>query len=234
MRTDAVAAISIGSSDLSLTTAPQSAHRARLLNQAPQLLRGASPCPPLFLSLHRRILAGDTAARDELCWVVLPELRRQLTQGAPGLDCHTIEMAIDDALMLYLTKPQKYQPARGSLLAWLSKIAMNRVLDRLRAVRRRANLEMVFGLDLWIFGSRCPSHEPDAEAADAERRRQRQRLVRLARDDRERAFLSARLDGAPLKQQAIALGAEGQTLVAQRTVIKRTLERIRLRAKRGA
>ncbi len=52
-------------------------------------------------------------------------------------DSQLAEEVLQDAFMALWNRAELYDPATGSLLAWLSTIARNRAIDRLRALGRR-------------------------------------------------------------------------------------------------
>jgi DNA-directed RNA polymerase specialized sigma24 family protein len=141
-----------------------------------------------------------------------------------------VETAVDDALLVYFAHPGRFNRARGSLPAWLGKIAANRARDLRRQSRRRSGHEVISGVDVSVFarwlGNPDPTPPPDTKSIVT-------RILSLGRNDRERAFLHARLTGASPDAQAGALGAGDLPPEERRRVIYRAMQRIVKRARRS-
>jgi RNA polymerase sigma-70 factor, ECF subfamily len=75
----------------------------------------------LGLDLHRRLTAGDDPrASAEVAEAFLLPLVRILRSLFPHVpDPHLIETAAEDAVIHYLKCPERFDPARGSLLGYL-------------------------------------------------------------------------------------------------------------------
>jgi DNA-directed RNA polymerase specialized sigma24 family protein len=155
--------------------------------------------------LHSRVIAGDGNALEELLAWVTRVLRSRLRRLELGHDPHLVDEAIDDTLLRYVRMPCRYEPHRGSLLAWLSSCAVNRARDISRSERRRRRR-------CAIVASNMATHAPLLETGNGqgegtvEWSTYREKLLTFARTPTERAFLVARLDGQSLDAQAQILG----------------------------
>src|SRR5262245_22145990 len=107
---------------------------------------------PPFNRLHDRLLQGDTRMVDELCGLLAPVLRRYVSLQVLKSDKDDVETAVDDALLVYFAHPGLFDRARGSLPAWLGRIAANRARDLRRKSRRRSGHEVAAGLDFTALG----------------------------------------------------------------------------------
>ena len=193
---------------------------------------GRDAVRPVLEALHGRLLGGDQTAADELCRMLYPELRRHVPSPTFHGDPHEIDSAIDDALAGYIGKPWRFDPGRGSLAGWLIVVARNRLRDRWRRRRRLLAREVA-------LTGRLPSIAPDVEAraddrdASTLRLRRLHQLFALCRDERERAFLRARILGKSVSAQAAAVGKADLSLIEQRKVVNRLIEGLRKRYRRA-
>lgn len=86
--------------------------------------------------LHERVVSGDASARDELCALLLPRLRRLVRARFRAVDQDMIEDAVVDALMSYLRCPARYVPAIARLDTYLVSIASRTCIDLYRRARQ--------------------------------------------------------------------------------------------------
>jgi RNA polymerase sigma-70 factor (ECF subfamily) len=90
--------------------------------------------------LHERLLAGDRTATAELAMAYLEPLIGWLTaRNNPQLDPHLCTMAAGDALIVLMKEPERYDPARGRLWAYLRMSAQRKLQNLLRAERRHSS-----------------------------------------------------------------------------------------------
>ena len=99
------------------------------------------------LALHQRLLAGDPIAPSDLAVAYLGYLGRYLRERNPAIDDEFCQTAAEDALMALSKRPQSYDPARATLVAYLRLSAqgdLRNLLARERRHRgRQANLQAV-------------------------------------------------------------------------------------------
>ncbi len=178
--------------------------------------------------LHVRVLGGNLQAATEICEVLIRYLRPRVCAAAPRADRHLIEASIEEAVLTYLDAPERYDAAKGTLPGWLTLSAINKVRDGQRSARRRLAREVTRGVDLAAFGLIDSKRGAGADR-EAWIQEHREALLAVARTDRERAFLAARLDGAPLEVQGVALGLSGLSAGQLRIEIHRVWDLIRRR-----
>jgi hypothetical protein len=82
-------------------------------------MNGNDPDSRELRELHEALVAGeDPTVPARLAELLLPALRRRLaTRKAP--DPHSVESLINLSIARYLEEPERYQPERGPLLAYL-------------------------------------------------------------------------------------------------------------------
>lgn len=78
---------------------------------------------------HKRILQEDVTAFAELSEYALPHLISFLQQQFPTQEAHQIEITAVDTLMTYLAMPEKYNPDKLSLFAYLRMSARGDMLN---------------------------------------------------------------------------------------------------------
>lgn len=181
-----------------------------------------------WTALHERIVRGDEIARNEVCVLLIPLFESRLRRAVDGADAHDVMMGVEDALMKYLDTPTRYHPDEGLLTHWLEKNACNRIKDIRRQARRIP--EVPGGLDLSGFVSRniaelMSIHGETPEAA-------RERILGWTKDRRERRFVDARLDEAPIETQAKILGVANLPPDQQRSRVYRATANFIRRVKR--
>src|SRR5215210_1311310 len=80
----------------------------------------------LLLEQTGRVITGRVAE------IFLPELLKRLPRIFPTVsDQHLIASCAEDALLEYLERPEKFDPARSGLLTYLLLIARSRLLNEL-------------------------------------------------------------------------------------------------------
>jgi len=93
--------------------------------------------------LHARLLSGDVVAPTELAERIVPLVRRRLEQLERSAgDPHLVPSVIGLVVAKYLREPERFNPARGGLVAYLSMEARSDVLNELEARRRRRAREL--------------------------------------------------------------------------------------------
>lgn len=110
--------------------------------------------PEGSLQLHKRLLAGDLTASAQLAELHLPRLIVRLKASFRNVeDDHLVEMAAHDAMMNYLSAPEKYDPSKLPLDSYLRMSAQGDLLNHLRKQGARSDLSK-FGriVELDAFG----------------------------------------------------------------------------------
>ena len=179
--------------------------------------------------LHRRVVQGDYIAADELCAVVLADLPRRVRAASRGAERDAVDTASDDALLVYLRNPRRYDPRRAALMTWLERIAIRRLIDLQRSRGRRLARELA-GME--ITEPFATSGADDAESAKAWIAERRAVLLAATRTVAEHAFVKARLTGSSRGAQAVALGVAHLPASRARAEMNRVWELIVRRARR--
>ncbi len=190
-------------------------------------------------ALHARLLAGDATAPADLVEQYLPFLVARLTRRFPRVDPQEVESAAVQTLFKTAQQPQRYQPDRARLDAYLYMDARGDVLNALESARRRAAREQPMGPVELIAAARNLSREGDDPAEivlGGERvdpslldllrevfADQEWEVVRLMIDDERDTRVYARL-----------LGLEHLPPAEQRRAVKRVKDRLDKRLRRLA
>jgi hypothetical protein len=101
------------------------------------------PTDAQLVRLHERLLADDPVAPAELAELLLPLLRARLLGWSRTIDDpHMLPSAIGQVVAGYLSDPARFEPERGSLVAFLTMQIRGDVLNELDARRRRRQREL--------------------------------------------------------------------------------------------
>lgn len=97
-------------------------------------------------ALHSRLLVERGLVAEQISELFLPLVKNALSRKFPRLnDPHLIQIAANDAVMAYLRRPENFDPAKSSLIAWLYLDARSNLLNLLegqkRVERRRSEIE---------------------------------------------------------------------------------------------
>ena len=182
-------------------------------------------------ALHARILSGDTAAVDEFCECALPIVRRALHIRQPCEDDDSIETAAVEAALRHLGDPIRFNPHKASLQTWLEAIASH-VLQDLQRARRTVTAHEIEGIGVARL-ERIEGAATEGWDRQAWIDRHRAVLLSAARTTAERAFVEARLSGAPRAEQAKALCVGHLPPAESREAMNRVWELICRRARRA-
>lgn len=176
---------------------------------------------------QERLLANDPTVADEIAAAFLAPLRVRLRGKMKGAGEHTIETAVEDALMAFCRRPDAYHAHRIPLMDYLLLIARRRALNALTREARHQRKYVTTGLtvpELVATGEECRSQWREVRA-----------LLRACQSPAEKAFMRARLLGE--NRVGILCGLLGRALDAesdQRAEVRKTFERIRLRVRRSS
>lgn len=184
--------------------------------------------------LLRRLRASDAVASAEACEHFLPLLlgRRGWTRGY-ALDEHRIESAAHDALFAFVQRPERFDPARLSLLSYLRMAAradlINATERERRHALRRVPIEAVELRDPAGNQGQSEVELPGGLSAAALMRRLHARIT----DPADRKALARMIDGvretAPF---ARIWGLEHLPIEQQRLEVKKNKDRLQKQARR--
>lgn len=185
----------------------------------------------LGFDLHTRLLEGADQASDEIIRHFLPALVRALRRKYPQLtDPHIAETAANDALLAYLTRPEKFDPQRSSLIAYLYMHARTNLIDLLRQQSRveRNHLEFEEGL-----ATSDSSLDPESRLIESETALIRH-VQQIVTDPRDREVMSLMVEGERKTSVfAEALGIAHLSVVEQAIAVKRHKDRLKKALTRG-
>jgi RNA polymerase sigma-70 factor (ECF subfamily) len=116
------------------TADPQAGSRRR---RAPK----AEVDPGRLTELHRRVVAGSRDALNVVAEDLLPILNRRLRGAFRMVPQDAISDAAVDAIMDYISRPTRFDPARGRLDAFLFQAAWRNVSDSLESIAARISRE---------------------------------------------------------------------------------------------
>ncbi len=187
--------------------------------------------PTSWETWHAQLLAGDDLASAELAAALRPELVAHLRRRYPRrADQEWIEDAADDALIAYLLEPEKFDPARASLPAYL-KMAAEGDLKNALARQRRREKKIAAGVELDQLGGKPSQADDPTWRLIAEELRGE--LQSLLPDPRDQALLTLLAEGE--RSTAVfaeALGLADLPREEQRTEVKRHKDRLKKKLQR--
>jgi hypothetical protein len=194
----------------------------------------------LAASLHQRLCDGDEVASSALAELFLPVLTKGLGRKYPNLsDPSSVPTACADALMNYLTAPDKYSPTRGKLFTYLWKSAEGDLLNLLAKQRRRAVHEISEQVVEFRLADRELSAEPmmppevEFESV-AEISPSVQRAMELLDSQEDRRFVELMMSGVRSTEEfAKVLRISHVPSSEQATIVKRNKDRIKKVVQRG-
>ena len=128
--------------------------------------RRDDPDPARLRELHEAVVAGeDPTAPAQMAELLLPALRRRFA-STPMSDPHSVESLIGLSVARYLAEPERYQPERGPLLAWLWQDVAGDLRNEWDA-RARLRLHESPGSDVVELGSDDRNLSVEEEVLDA-------------------------------------------------------------------
>lgn len=201
-----------------------------------------------MLELHRALCAGDPTAPARLADLLILTLTERARVS--GADVHQVESACGLTLARYFQEPNRYDPERGPLLAWLAKDVRGDILNELSSataqherlegkrtggevVELRPGQRNVFQDRAQVYPveddalDRADPHDLTPESLEAIRRELR------SLEPSERAV--AELIGAGVRETAAyseVLGITHLPVEQQRAAVKREKDRIGKRLER--
>jgi RNA polymerase sigma-70 factor (ECF subfamily) len=106
----------------------------------------AATGPDLLTELMSRVAAGDRAALRQLYEVTSPKLFGVCLRILSDRD--ESEDVLQEVYLTVWRRADRYAPGRGSVMTWISTIARNRAIDRLRARGPMAHAQPVETLEI--------------------------------------------------------------------------------------
>jgi hypothetical protein len=184
---------------------------------------------PTLVRLHQRVLEHDAHALEETAAMLMPLLCRRLQRGFPRVPDEWIIDGVEDAVLEYLWRPERYDVDRGvSLVTFLEIAARCNLIDVMRADERRRHREASYArtastvvtpvdsLDRWQLRAAVSA------------------LLRTASNDREHAALRLWITGERrIEPLAAALGLSWTPPIDRQRAVKQFKDRCLKRATRG-
>lgn len=191
------------------------------------------PSQDELLALHHALLAGDDpTAKARLAALLLPSLRQRFARRR-DLDQADIESLIGESITKYVNNPDRYDPDRAPLLAYLYQDVNGDIRNE---VAKRARRPAETATDDEILELRADRGNPTPEdevvdrldPLDLPRERVRAALDEIARfSPEEREFLRLRLAGVRSTQPyAEVLGVAHLPADQRRREVKRVKDRL--------
>jgi RNA polymerase sigma factor (sigma-70 family) len=186
-------------------------------------------------AIHERVVAGDPAAPSDLFITVQGPIVRVLYGRfrSAGLSWEAAGDLATDALLSYLSAPERFDQERASLFTYLVIIAngdaLNRCRDRRKEQKKYAQLVELSAVEGNV--------EEDAQT-QIESRIDAERLIRsriddIAETDMDRRVLELMLQGErETAAYAVVLGIDELPASAQRSAVKQYRDKIDKRLKR--
>jgi RNA polymerase sigma-70 factor (ECF subfamily) len=186
--------------------------------------------PTQLLALHRRLLAGDRIASEEVIGLVLLSLIQEVSSKFRQTDEQIIWNGVSDAVLDYCARPHQFDESRGVPLdRFLQKAAWRNVANSLRGENRRKAreekagqeyVESVVELDP-VVGNLLQQEE------NVRRHQQQTKLMNTFQNPKDQQIMVLRLQGER-RTEAFAkiLGISHQPMDVQRREVKRAKDRI--------
>lgn len=181
--------------------------------------------------IHRRLLARDPVATSELVEAYIEPLVRQLAYRFTKLDDpHLVRDAVIDALLKYIENPERFDPERGKLSAYLLMSARGDLLNKLKSEQRRRlrevhvdNVELQPHLRNTLIEDGESTRLPfGLTMADIEAH-----VEQIITDQRDRQILELILDGErKTEHYSQILGITDLNIRDQRQQVKRAKDRL--------
>ncbi len=192
---------------------------------------GDSNLKDIGFALHARLLVERGRVAEQISEMFLPLIIRALGRKFPNLnDPHLVETAANDAVMAYLRRPEKFDPAKSSLIAWLYLDARTNLLNLLerqrRMERRHAEIERTLLSD-------AGSIDPEWALIEEE-----SPIIRTVRetvtDPQDQLMVALMAEGErETSVYAEALGIEHISAIEQAVVVKRHKDRLKVALRRA-
>lgn len=193
------------------------------------------------IQIHHRLLRDDPTAPSVLADACLETLTHRLRRAFPNLDDETlIYDAATDAILNYVEHPSRFDPAKSSLLTYLSMSARGDLLNALERETRRRQRETHISIVELSAEGRNKLQKAQAVKASEEKigdtsiaHDLMQRVGDTITDPCDREMVELIMAGER-KTAAFAtvLGIQEQTREEQERIVKRHKDRLKKRLQR--
>ena len=180
--------------------------------------------------LHSRLVAGHSGVvTAQIAEIFLPPLFKMLKRSFSHLsDLHEIEEQAAQSLLNYFKSPEKFDPARGSLLNYLRTDASYNLRTMMRKRSRRAELSLSCTEHLCAPDDTHALHDLDQWSCDAELKAIPRRIRESLTDPVDRQLLVLMLEGVRRTEDyALILGIGNLEREEQKRVVKRHKDRLK-------
>ncbi len=187
-----------------------------------------------WLALHARLVAGDPTASRELVHTGAPRIVSALRRRYGYLPREDLEDSANDALLYLLADPTQYHPERGSLLNFLTTVALHKLTDRVRKAYRRREIPVGGIVELEQCAANNPVESP-SQLGHAPRCTQEIEalLAEVLPDARDRRVWEIVCAGrAAISEMAAVLDLGHLPLKEQQMQVKRHRDRVVRRVRR--
>lgn len=183
-------------------------------------------------ALHADLIAGHPTAPAQLAEFLLPSIYRALKRKFANIkDEHLVQTAANNAVCYYLRSPTRFDPVRGSLVAFVWQRAKSSMLNLLSSSenlsKKKEFVELsetrtVYnsGKDLNEIEEFLIKHEQDIQTFN--------QLRKLLPDPLDHSILEMMMEGVrETAQFAEVLGISDESIERQREYIKKCKDRIK-------
>ncbi len=194
--------------------------------------------------IHKRLLASDLTASEELAQKYLPQVRRHVTARAQGHGIHDVAIINDstvEAVFDYIRHPQKFDPHKSGLLGYLKRAAERDLINEVRKDRRRRRGEELYeDVELSILRGnkrrdieRIRHSTEDDAISRIDRKRRVATVTTAVTNPRDQALLRLIASGERgTSKFAVILGIEERPATEQRRIVKQHKDRLKQQLKR--
>ncbi len=189
---------------------------------------------------HQRILQKDVTAFAEISEHALPHLVHFLEQQFPNQDVHQYEAVAIDSLMTYQAMPEKFNPEKLSLFAYLRMAARGDMLNAIDKEKRHN--QRMYPIDDPSYQEQLPSLDLLTQTGELEEwlethtQLSRAELLQKLDEDLDKTdkeILLLMLEGVrDSAQYAEVMGVSHLPLSEQRQAVKRAKDRLQKRLQR--
>jgi RNA polymerase sigma-70 factor (ECF subfamily) len=190
----------------------------------------AEDVPDQLLALHKRLLAGDRTASEEVASRLLGPLTQEVSSQFPHVDQEHIWDGVVDALLDYCARPYQFDEGRRVPLdRFLRLAAWRNVANMFRGNNRRKVREERVGQDPTEVSVELDSvagNIVQKEEIAAYQQRQKA-IMNVLHNPQDRQIFALRLQGERRTEKfAEILGIGDLPIEAQRREVKRNKDRI--------